>query len=124
MQFGRERPIFLQIASHMEERVLSGELPPEERVPAVRDVAVALEVNPNTVVRAFSALEQAGVIFKKRGLGYFVAPDARARIIEARRAAFVARDLPGFVRAMILLGIGPEEVSTHYEHALEEGKRT
>lgn len=121
MQFGRGKPIFLQIAAHVEERVLSGELPPEERVPAVRDVAVALEVNPNTVVRAFTELEQAGVIFKKRGLGYFVAADARARILEARRAAFLAHELPGVVRAMILLGIGPEEIHTHYERALKEG---
>lgn len=118
MQFRSDKPIFQQICESVEEQVIQGALKPEERVPAVREYAVALEVNPNTVVRSFLELEQAGVIFKKRGLGYFVSPDARGRILHRRREAFLKKDLPDFVHSMILLGISPEEIEMHYRMAM------
>jgi len=112
MTFRAGTPIFQQIVDHVEERILSGELAPESRVPAVRDTALSLEVNPNTVVRSFLELEQAGVIFKKRGLGSFVSPDARALILARRRAIFLETEMPRFVRSMALLGIDLESVAT------------
>ena len=115
MKFQGSRPIYLQIAESVENGILRGEFGPEERAPAVRDLALSLEVNPNTVVRAFLELEQAGVILKRRGLGSYVSADAPARILERRRRVFLQDELPALVGTMILLGITPADVSAHYD---------
>jgi DNA-binding transcriptional regulator YhcF (GntR family) len=108
MSFNRDKPIFQQIVEKVEDAILSGALQAEARIPAVRDYALMLEVNPNTVVRSFAELEQAGSIFKKRGLGYFVAAEAKATILARRRREFLADNLPVVVATMKQLGLGPE----------------
>jgi len=110
MKFQSDRPIFQQIVDHVEEQVLRGELEAAARVPAVRDYALDLEVNPNTVVRSFLELEQGGVIFKRRGIGYFVSDDAKKRILARRKRDFLDRELPEVVRRMRLMGIGVDAV--------------
>lgn len=120
MRFRNDRPIFQQIIERLEEQILTGELRPEERIPAVREYAFAMEVNPNTVVRCFMELENAGVIFKKRGLGSFVSPDARKQIIQRRRHQFMSEELPNVVKNMHLLGIKIEVLEELYKR---EAKR-
>lgn len=105
MKFRADRPIFQQIVEHVEELVVSGNLSADERAPAVRELALELEVNPNTVVRSFLELEQAGVLYKKRGLGSFVSSDAKQTILSRRRREFVERELPEVARKMRLLGV-------------------
>lgn len=115
MRFRPDKPIFQQIAENIEDQVLRGELQPEERIPAVRDLAIAIEVNPNTVVRSFLDLEQSGVIFKKRGLGYFLSSDAREKILARRKKDFLQHALPEFVRTMRLLGVSLEQLTSYYD---------
>jgi DNA-binding transcriptional regulator YhcF (GntR family) len=126
MRFGTDRPIFAQIAEFIEDQILRGELKPEQRIPAVRDYAVQLEVNPNTVVRSAAELEAAGVIFKRRGLGYFVGPDALQRIKDSRRRHLVEHQLPAVARQMRQLAVSLAEFETIYRNApgdsLDEAK--
>lgn len=126
MTFREGVPIFLQIVESLEDRILKGELAADDRLPAVRDIALALEVNPNTVVRSFQELESSGVLFKKRGLGCFVAPHARARILERRRRAFLEVELPAIARTMRLLEIPPsaltEAIARHEAQASSDTK--
>lgn len=100
----------------MENQILSGRLMPDARVPAIREFAIEIEVNPNTVVRSYLLLEDAGVIFKKRGLGYFVSPDARQIILKRNRKNFTETQLPDVIRQMKLLGIELKEFMEIYEN--------
>jgi GntR family transcriptional regulator len=115
MRFRSDKPIFQQIIDQIEDQVLQGELLAEERVPAVRDYALTVEVNPNTVVRSFLELEQSGIIFKKRGLGYFVSGDAQQKILKRRRSEFLKHELPELIKKMHLLGIEFRHVQELYE---------
>ena len=114
MKFRTDRPIYLQISEYLAERILKGELQSEERIPAVRDVALELEVNPNTVVKSFLHLEEQQIIIKKRGLGYFVRKDADKLVLASRRKSFMAEQLPQMVHSMLQLGVELSDVEKIY----------
>lgn len=110
MTFNNDKAIYLQMADRLCDEILAGTYADDDRVPSVREYAVALEVNTNTAVKAYEALARDGVIYNRRGLGYFVTPGARATIMEQRRRAFLGDTLPAMLRQMRLLGIGIDEV--------------
>ena len=110
MEFDNNRPIYLQICDAICERILSGELPEEGRIPSVRDFGAEIEVNPNTVMRSYEKLTSDGLIYNRRGIGYFICPDARERALEAQRKEFMEKDVPEFLRRMKLLGIDPGSI--------------
>ena len=110
MTFNNDKAIYLQMADRLCDEILAGTYGDDDRVPSVREYAVALEVNTNTAVKAYEALARDGVIYNRRGLGYFVTPGARAAILEQRRHAFLGDTLPAMLRQMRLLGIGIDEV--------------
>ena len=105
MNFNSEKPIYLQIADHISERILSGEIRPEERIPSVREYGADIGVNPNTVMRTYEKLTFDGIIFNKRGIGYFVSPDAIDLILDKERKEFLEKDVPLIRRKMDLLGL-------------------
>ena len=74
--FSNNTPIYLQIADSIKVKIISGEYPPGERLPSVRDLAVALKANPNTVQRALGELESEGLIFTERTNGKFITDNA------------------------------------------------
>jgi DNA-binding transcriptional regulator YhcF (GntR family) len=76
MQFRETVSIYLQIADYICERILLREWKVDERIPSVRELAMQLEVNPNTVMRTYEFLQQQNIIYNQRGIGYFVAADA------------------------------------------------
>ena len=110
MEFDNNRPIYLQICDAICERILNGELEEENRIPSVRDYGAEIEVNPNTVMRSYEKLTSDGLIYNRRGIGYFICPDARKRVLEAQRKEFMEKDVPEFFRRMELLGINPESI--------------
>ena len=82
MEFDQHKPIYLQIADAICERILTGQWPEGDRIPSVRECGVSLEVNPNTVARSYDELSTEGIIHNKRGIGYFVSPGAKSVIRE------------------------------------------
>jgi len=76
----------------------------------VREYAVRLEVNSNTAFKAFEELSRSGIIYNRRGMGYFVTAGARGRIVEMRRKEFYRDWLPELFRHMDLLNIPMEEL--------------
>ena len=110
MDFKKQKPIYQQIADSLCERIVCGELPAEERMPSVRDVAVQLGVNPNTVMRTFEYLQGEEIIYNRRGVGYFVAADARKKILAEQRREFLEEELPLIKQRMKMLGIGIDEL--------------
>ena len=115
MEFRDNEAIYLQIAAFVSENILLGKWPAEEKIPSVRDLAVELEVNPNTVMRSYEFLQNQGVIYNKRGLGLFVAPDGYDKIKAYRRERFIEQDLPGIFRNIYLLDIGFDDIQEWYK---------
>lgn len=110
MDFNNERPIYLQIAGSISDKILRGELQGEQRIASVREYGAEIGVNPNTVMRTYEKLTSDGIIYNRRGIGYFVSPDARDRILEAERLQFLENELPALARRIALLGIALEEI--------------
>ena len=109
MEFDSNKAIYLQIADNICERIISGEMPEGERIPSVREWGAVIGVNPNTVARSYEILTDSGVIFNKRGIGYFVSDNAIENILREQRREFIARDLPAFIRKANLLGLNLKE---------------
>lgn len=115
MEFKDNEAIYLQIAAFVSENILLGKWPPGEKIPSVRDMAVELEVNPNTVMRSYEFLQQQEVIVIKRGLGLFVAPDGLEKVQASRKQHFLQQELPALFRNMYLLGISLVDIQQQYE---------
>lgn len=111
MDFKKQKPIYQQIADTLCERIVGGDWNAEDRIPSVRDIAIQLGVNPNTVMRTFDHLQQAGIIYNKRGVGYFVSPDATDRILALHRKEFLEEDLPAFMQKLNLLGLTLDDIA-------------
>ena len=109
MDFNQNKPIYLQIADSICEKILSGEYLPDERILSVRELGISLGVNPNTIARVYEYLQGMEIIYNKRGIGYFVAPDAPEKVLQSHREEFLRNELPSVVKKMKLLGI-PLEV--------------
>jgi len=110
MEFDENRPIYLQIADGICEKALSGTFKPGERIPSVRDWAAGIGVNPNTVARSYDTLTERGVIYNKRGIGYFLSEDAVSLIRNEEKRKFMEEELPAFCKRAELLGINLKEI--------------
>jgi GntR family transcriptional regulator len=115
MEFSQPKGIFQQIADQMRDRILDGEWREGERIPSVRDLAVSVGVNPNTVNRSYQALLDRGIIENQRGVGYFVAADAKARILAEMKQDFVQNDLPRVFRTMRVLDMNLADLKPYFE---------
>ena len=96
--------------------------PEGQKITSVRELAATIEVNPNTVMRTYSYLQEAGVIQNKRGVGYFVSPGASQKINNMQRKEFVEKELPEFIRKMELLKIDMTELKQLIEQQLTINK--
>lgn len=108
MEFDVNRPIYLQIYDTICDQVLSGALVPDGRIPSVREYGAQLGVNPNTIMRTYEKLTADGIIYNKRGLGFFISQDAREKVLEYKKTEFVNETVPKIRRQLQLLGFGPE----------------
>lgn len=115
MEFRDNEAIYLQIAGYVSENIMLGKWPIEEKIPSVRELAVELQVNPNTAVRAYELLQNLEVIANKRGIGFFVTEDAVEKIKKYRKERFLKQELPEFFRNIYLLNIPLEEIAKRYE---------
>ncbi len=115
MEFGDNQAIYLQIADHFCENILLKKWNPGDRIPSVREIAVNIEVNPNTVMRTFTYLQDKGIIFNKRGIGYFVSEDGLQKTIALQKEDFITNELPRFFKALRLLNLTIDDVSTYYQ---------
>ncbi len=110
MDFKSTQTIYRQIEHWVYEQILSGNWKPGERAKSVRELAVAFEVNPNTVMRSYERLQNQEIITNKRGIGFFVNEDAPEKIHAIRKKEFMEEEVPEFLKNMRLLGITMEEI--------------
>lgn len=115
MDFIKSQPIYMQIADHLSEQILAGQLQAGDKVPSVREMATNIAVNPNTVMRTYTYLQEQDIIFNKRGIGYFVAEDALHKIKSMKKEAFIQQYLPVFFKNMDLLNIKFEDLKKMHE---------
>ncbi len=115
IEFRDNEAIYLQIANNVSENILLGKWVEDSKISSVRDLALEMQVNPNTVIRTYEFLENQEIIYTKRGLGFFVSQGAISRIKNNKRNNFIEYDLPGLFRNMMLLEIDLEEIVRKYE---------
>lgn len=120
MEFKETPAIYIQIAEYVCEQILLKKWKLGDKVTSIRDLAVTMEVNPNTVQRAYDFLQQRGIITNKRGIGYFIEDDAMERILNFRREQFIENELPVFMRNIYLLNIDFKEIKTLFEQFVED----
>lgn len=122
MNYTTNQSIFMQIADRIGDRVLSGVYQADGRIPSVRELAVEMEVNPNTVMRSFELLQNNEIIYNKRGIGYFISAEAKQLILQMRHKQFVEEVLPSLFKEMQLLDVGLEELTKAYTLYLSTSK--
>ena len=105
MQFSEDKPIWRQIYELISMRVLAGEWLEGERVVSVREMATSVGVNPNTVMRSYEHLEADGIIFNRRGIGFFVAEGAKDHIKQLERKKFMDEELPKLKERLAHIGL-------------------
>jgi DNA-binding transcriptional regulator YhcF (GntR family) len=115
MEFRESQPIYLQIAEFVCEKILLKEWKAGERIPSVRELAVALQVNPNTVMRTYEFLQQKDIIFNQRGVGLFVSEDGYKSALAYRRSEFIQKEMPSFFRSLALLQMELEELEPYFK---------
>nr|WP_298790444.1 GntR family transcriptional regulator [uncultured Allomuricauda sp.] len=120
MEFDNSKPIYLQIVDFFYENILKKRWEEEERIPSVREVAVMVEVNPNTAIRAFNHLQDLGVIYNKRGIGYFVSSDGYTKVLSIKRKEFMEQMLPDVFKKLSLLNISFDELKNVYNQQKNE----
>lgn len=120
MEFKDNKAIYLQIADYVCEQILLEKWIEEGKVPSVRELAISLEVNPNTIMRTYELLQNKNIIQNRRGIGYFIDEDAATNVICFRKENFLSDDLPAFFRNMYLLNISFSELEEKYKVYLTE----
>lgn len=120
MDFDKNQPIYIQIAEYVTENILLGKWKEGERIFSVRDMSINLQVNPNTVLRTYNYLQNEGVLYNQRGIGYFISDDSIEKIKDIKKIRFIESDLPEIFKTGSLLGVTPEELSRYYSEYLEE----
>ena len=110
---GSNEPIYMQIVSQISEAIAKGEISAGQKLPAVRKLAAELVINPNTVAKAYSELEQAGLITTKTGSGTFV-NDPKLRTIDAANINILAERMDSIVARGINLGINASDLAAMF----------
>ncbi|MGG7510574.1 GntR family transcriptional regulator [Plantibacter sp. YIM 135249] len=105
------RPIFVQIAQQIENDILDGALPEEGQVPSTNEFAAFYRINPATAGKGVNRLVDDGILYKKRGIGMFVATGARERLIDKRRDDFREEFLRPLLAEAAKLGIGAAQLT-------------
>lgn len=116
------KAIYLQIADNICDAILQGEFIEGERLPSVREYAASIEVNANTVMRSYERLASMELIFNKRGIGFFVADDAKHRIDKMRSEEMMHQQLPPIFKVLHLLGVTPDELRDAYKNFITKSE--
>lgn len=115
MEFRKGQTIYEQIGDVVRESILTEKWKPNEKVSSVRELAAEIEVNPNTVMRAYSILQEDGILYNKRGIGFFVSEKAKSIIHKIDKELFIEQELPLLFKKMKLLEIDFNELQSLYK---------
>jgi len=120
MDFRDNPAIYIQIAEYVCEQILLKKWTLGDKIISIRDLAISMEVNPNTVQRAYDFLQQKEIITNKRGIGYFIETGAMEKILAFRREQFIENELPVFFRNLYLLKIDLKDIKIQFEKFIQD----
>lgn len=115
INFEDERPIFIQIAEQIEDAILSGAFPEETQIPSTTEISVTYKINPATALKGINILVDSGVIYKKRGVGMFVATGAVKALMDKRKEEFSEKYITALVTEAKRLNLTKEDIISMIE---------
>ncbi|OQY39838.1 MAG: hypothetical protein B6226_01045 [Candidatus Cloacimonetes bacterium 4572_65] len=121
--FRDDKPIYLQIKEELEEAIISQRLAEGAGVMSIRALSTHYKVNPNTISNAFAELESSGIIFKKRGIGFFVQDGAREKLLELKKRVFLEKFLEEVVEKAKIVNINLEEILIEITKRYNKGEK-
>ncbi len=119
LDFNSEKPIYLQLAEAIEDDILKGIFEEESQVASTTELAVTLKINPATAGKGLNLLVDEGIVYKRRGVGMFVATGAKEMILQKRKESFFQTYILSLLEEAAKLGISVEEVTA----MLERGRK-
>ena len=120
LDFGSDRPIFLQISENIEDAILSGAFPEDGQIPSITEFSVNYKINPATANKGINLLVDRGIVYKKRGVGMFVSKGATNILRGERREQFFENYIENLVQEARRLGISVEEISEMIGRSFEK----
>ncbi len=120
IDFNSEKPIFLQIAEGLEDAILSGALPEESQIPSITEFAVSFKINPATALKGITLLVDEGIIYKKRGIGMFVASGALNKLLQKRREQFFECFIVSLISEAERLGLSEADIKSMIERGFKK----
>ncbi|QUG43275.1 GntR family transcriptional regulator [Psychrobacillus sp. INOP01] len=108
--FDHDKPIYLQIREKIEDQIVNDQLKEGEQAPSTNQLVSFYKINHATVSKGVNQLVEEGILFKKRGIGMFVAEGAKGMLVQKRKDAFVDDYIVGLVREAEKLGITENEI--------------
>jgi len=120
LDFGSDRPIFLQIAENIEDAILSGAFSEDGQIPSITEFSVNYKINPATANKGINLLVDRGIVYKRRGVGMFVSKGASDILRAERREQFFENYIENLVQEARRLGISAEEISEMIGRSFEK----
>ena len=117
---GSERPIFIQIAEGIEDGILTGAFPEESQIPSITEFSVNYKINPATALKGINLLVDENIIYKKRGVGMFVAEGAVQKLRKKRQDQFYTNYISSLIDEARRLGISSEDVIAMIERGFSK----
>jgi DNA-binding transcriptional regulator YhcF (GntR family) len=122
MEFKKNSTIYQQIVDFISEQIIAGRFLPDTKISSVREMAAKMGVNPNTVMRSYTQMQEEGIIYNKRGIGFFVSTDASDIIRNKLKAYVINTELPNLIRKMKLLDINLSEFEKMYQEIVTKDR--
>lgn len=110
LDFNSEKPIFVQIADGLEDAILTGAFEEGSQIPSITEISVTYKINPATALKGISILTDGGIVYKKRGVGMFVAEGAKEKLMEKRRNVFYENYVKELLAEAKRLGVTKKEL--------------
>ena len=114
------KSIYEQVVDNIKELIMSGVMPPDSKLPSVRELSKTLTVNPNTVQKAYRELEHQGVIYTVTGLGCFVAERSEDHVDE-KKVNEIMEEIKSAIRELLFIGCPADEIRRRIEQIIKEG---
>lgn len=120
IDFNSDKPIFQQIAEEIQDAILSGAFPEESQIPSITEFSVRFKINPATALKGINILVDKNILYKKRGVGMFVAVGAVEKLRNERQENFYENYIKGLIDEARRLGITQNEIKVMIERGFQK----
>ena len=119
LDFNNDKPIYLQLSEELEDAIIAGAYPEETQIPSTTEISVNYKINPATALKGINILVDSGIVYKRRGLGMFVANGAKEKILAQRKVDFFESYIKSLVTEAKKLSISKEDILKMLERGFE-----